>query len=715
MHIGLTGRIARASAARPWLTITLWVLLVGGAIALSGGLGSALVQDDSNLVATDSDTAAEIDQRERGIDDGPVAETIVVSASEGTSADALARAGEDAVAAALGVDGVDAAEISPAPSASGTSLLVSVTVAADHPERTGEDLLAATDALEEQGVEFLSFGPLTGEAMFDGLAEDTLVRGEVVGIGVAILILIGVFGALVAAGIPLLVSLVAITTAVGATAIVGSAFDLSFFIVNMITMMGLALGVDYTLVAVQRFREELAHGRTPLDAVGVTGATANRAVLFSGLTVLVSLAGMLIVPSTIMRSLGAGAMLSAIMAVVTALTLLPAVLRLLGHRINKGRVPLTRAGREPRVWRGVARTVTGRPVVSLVAGLAILIAIAVPAASMRLAFPGLEALPEDNEFRVAQEVLVDDFGYGSETTLVAIEGAADDAVAVEELAAWIDASPAYTDATIDWRGDTAFIDAKDVYGGADERAEQALGDLRAHIDDTALEAYVGGDQAESVDFTDIVTSSTPWVLLAVLGASFVLLLVAFRSIVIPATAIMLNLLSAAAAYGLMVMVFQWGVGADLLGMPQTDAIAPWIPLFLFAVLFGLSMDYHVFLLTRIKERHDAGDTTRAAVVHGLSRTGSLITGAALIMVAVFAGFALGDLAEFAQMGFGLAAAVILDATIVRTILVPSLMTLLGRWNWYLPRALQWLPQMRIEVEPQPRPAEQEPALVTAAR
>ncbi|MDN4471594.1 MMPL family transporter [Demequina zhanjiangensis] len=715
MTTGLTGRLARTSAARPWLTIAVWTLLVAAAVALSGSLGDALVQDDRNLVATESDAAAEIDARERGDAEAPISETIVVHGEPSLSASGLAEAADAAVAAALTVDGVESAAVSPAVSASGTSLLVQVTVAADHPDAAGEELLAATDALTTDGVEFLSFGQLTGEAMFDGLAEDTLMRGEAIGVGVAILILIGVFGALVAAGIPLLVSLVSITTAIGATAVVGAAFDLSFFIVNMITMMGLALGVDYTLVIVQRFREELSHGRTPLEAVGIAGTTANRAVLFSGLTVLVSLAGMLLVPSTIMRSLGAGAMLSAIMAVVTALTLLPAVLRLLGHRVNKGRVPLSRAGREPRAWRGIAHTVTGRPVVALVSGLAVLLALAVPFASMRLAFPGLEALPADNEFRVASEVLVGDFGYGSQSTVIAIEDAADDAATVDELAAWVEDSPAYAETTVDWRGDTVFIDTKDVYGGADERAEEAMLDLRAHVESTGLDAYVGGDQAESLDFASLITDATPWVLLAVLGASFVLLLLAFRSVVIPATAIVLNLLSAAAAYGLMVMVFQWGVGNDLLGMPQTDAIAPWIPLFLFAVLFGLSMDYHVFLLTRIKERHDAGDTTKVAVIHGLSRTGSLITGAALIMVAVFAGFALGDLAEFAQMGFGLAAAVIIDATVVRTILVPSLMTLLGKRNWYLPRALQWLPAMRIEAEPTAAPQEREPALVPATR
>ncbi|MDN4482733.1 MMPL family transporter [Demequina lignilytica] len=712
MTIALTGRIARASASRPWLTILGWVVLIAASVVLAGGLGDALTQDDRNLVTTESDTAAAIDSRERGDGTGPITETVVVQADDPAALAAGAEAAADATAT---VAGVESATVLPAPSQSGRSALVQIAVDRDHPEATGSDLLAAVDGLAVDGVTFSSYGPLTGEAMFDGLAEDTLVRGELIGIGVAVLILLVVFGALVAAGIPLLVSLVAITTAVGATAVVGAAFDLSFFIVNMITMMGLALGVDYTLVTVQRFREELAHGRSPLDAVTVAGSTANRAVLFSGLTVLVSLAGMLLVPNTLMRSLGAGAMLAAIMSVVTALTLLPAVLRLLGSRVNKGRIPLSRAGREPRAWRGIARVVTGRPVASLVTGLVALVALAAPIAGIRLAFPGLEALPADNEFRVASEVLVEDFGFGGESTVVAIEGASSDPAAVEQLAAWIEDSPGFAETTVDLRGDTAFIDTKDVYGGADPRAEEAIVDLRDHIAGTGLDAYVGGDQAGGLDFTALITEATPWVLLAVLGASFVLLLIAFRSIVIPATAILLNLLSAAAAYGLMVIVFQWGLGAELLGMPHTEAIAPWIPLFLFAVLFGLSMDYHVFLLTRIKERHDAGDTTKAAVVHGVSRTGSLITGAALIMVAVFAGFALGDLAEFAQMGFGLAAAVIIDATVVRTILVPSLMTLLGRWNWYLPRGLGWLPEMRIEAEPVPVRPEREPALVAAGR
>jgi len=417
-----------------------------------------------------------------------------------------------------------------------------------------------------------------------------------------------------------------------------------------------------------------------------------------------SLMGLLLVPSTIMRSLGAGAIIVAIMSVITALTLLPAVLRLLGHRVNKGRLPGAHPGREPRAWAAIARGVTRRPVFALVGGLAVLVALALPMASMRLTFPGTDSLPADNTFRQAVDTLVDDFGHGRQETYVVLPDA--DASQVDSLARSIEVADAFTDTQVEWFGESAIIVTDDVFDAADARAAAAITALRDVMVPDALagsgaKAYVGGEQAGSVDFTDLISDATPWVLLFILGTSFVLLLVTFRSVVIAGTAIALNLLSAAAAFGLLVAVFQWGWCADLLGMPQVDGIAPWLPLFLFAVLFGLSMDYHVFLLSRIKERHDAGDDTRTAVIHGLSRTGSLITGAALIMVAVFLGFALGDLAEFNQMGLGLAAAVIIDATIVRTLLVPAIMTVLGKANWYLPSWLNWLPQMRIEAPEAP--------------
>jgi RND superfamily putative drug exporter len=310
-------------------------------------------------------------------------------------------------------------------------------------------------------------------------------------------------------------------------------------------------------------------------------------------------------------------------------------------------------------------------------------------------------LPADNSIRGAQDILVQDFGWGRSSTLVAIEGASNAGPHITALAAAIEADPGFAETTVDNYGDVVFIDTKDFYDSADIRAEQSINRLRdeiipQYLGDAGTTVYVGGDQAGSMEFTDIILGATPSVLAVVLSASFVLLLVAFRSVVIPLTGIILNLLSTAAAYGLLVLVFQHGWGSGVLGMAQVSGIAPWIPLFLFAVLFGLSMDYHVFLLSRIKESYDSTGDTRTAVVAGLSRTGSLITGAALIMVAVFGGFAIGDLSEFAQMGFGLGAAVIIDATLVRTILVPSIMALLGDKNWYLPKWLSWLPKVTIE-------------------
>lgn len=707
MTPGITGRIARTAAARPWVTIGIWLIALAGAIYAAGGLGDALTQDERMLVETEAQVADDLDTALRGDLDADTVETIVVEADTARFGDADFTGALAALATQVGaVEGVASVSVptaeAPFPvSEDGTTALVSVSVEPDEDGAVAEALMAATEAAQTDGFTLRNIGPVTGEAAFDALAEESLLVGETIGIGVALVILVIVFGALVAAGIPLLVAIVSIIMAVGATAIVGQAFELSFFVVNMITMMGLALGIDYSLIMVQRFREELAHGRTVRDAVTVAGSTANRAVLFSGVTVVISLVGLLIVPSTIMRSLGAGAIIVAIMSVISALTLLPAVLQLLGHRVNKGRVPTAHPGREPRVWRAMANAVIRRPAVWAVAGVALLGVLAAPAASMRLTFPGIESLPEDNSIRLATETIVEDFGQGQASTLVAIENAGGARAAIEALADRIEGDEAFAETAVSWDGETAFIDTRDVHDSADPAAERAIERLRTEVVPAALAgtdavAHVGGDQADSVDFSDMIRSMAPWVLLIVLGSSFVLLLGAFRSIVVPALAIALNLLSTGAAFGLLVAVFQWGWGAELLGFPQVDGIAPWIPLFLFAVLFGLSMDYHVFLLSRIKERYDVTGDTKDAVAFGLSRTGSLITGAALIMVAVFSGFAIGDLAEFAQMGFGLAAAVIIDATIVRSILVPSLMTLLGRANWYLPSWLAWLPEVRIE-------------------
>ncbi len=728
MNVGFTGRIARSSARRPWVTLSVWAVALAAAVYFAGGLGDVVTQSDRNLITTESDHANDLRELNAPVVDttGPetAGESVIVTSTDSRFGEpAFDTAIEDVVAKLATLEGVYDVEAptqaAPYPvSESGYSALIQFELSTD-----GEAIEAFVEAVHElsaDGFTFLPYGQGSAELSFDSLAEDTLVKGEMIGIGVAIVILVIVFGAFAAAGIPLGVALVSIITAVGLAAIVGQAFELSFFVLNMITMMGLALGIDYTLVMVQRFREELAKGHTVTNSVTIAGNTANRAVFFSGITVIISLIGMLVIPSTIMISLGAGAMLVAITSVAGALTLLPAVLKLLGARVNRGRIPTAHPGEEPKTWKAIANAVTARPAIAAIAGIAILGALAAPIVSMRLAFPGTDSLPEDFEFRQASEILVEDFGYGQSTTYVTIKNPEGNDAAIAALADAIEAEVAFAETDVKIEGDVVVIYTEDVFDSADIRSENAINTLRDELIPAALGATnavasVGGGQAGSMDFTSLITDRVWLVLTIVLGSSFLFLLVAFRSIVIPLTSILLNVLSAAAAFGLLVAVFQYGWFSDIFGMPQVDGIAPWLPIFLFAVLFGLSMDYHVFLLSRIKEAHDNGEDTREAIAHGLGRTGSLITGAALIMVAVFGGFALGDMAEFSQMGFGLAAAVIIDATLVRSIIVPAVMSLLGKANWYLPSWLEWLPNMTIESAETPAPEvieeELEPALV----
>lgn len=706
MELGFTGRIARASAARPWVTVGVWAVLLAGAGAMATQLDGALSQEEHFLTSVESDRAADIAAAARGDQDAPEQETVVVTSSELTFADAEFQAALTRAADAVrGLDGVADVAVptpdQPQPvSASGHTALVTATLVADPPEGLGQEVNDALAAVSTDRVGVYPYGQESGVATFDTMAAEGMARGEAIGIGAALVILVLVFGALVASLVPLVVGGVAIVAAVGVTAVIGQAFDLSFFIVNMITMMGLALGIDYSLVVVQRFREELAHGASVPDAVAVAGDTASRAVFFSAITVLVSLAGLLVVPFTVMVSLGTGAIVVAATTLAAALTLLPALLRLLGHRVNAGRLPWAHPGAESRGWQRRARAVMRRPWLGVVLGIGLLVTLAVPVLSMRLTNASLDSLP-DVPYKRAVQTLTSEFGYGDATTTIAVTDAADAHAQVEALAAAVEADPAYTDAAVQWSGTTALVTARDAFDPSSQDAEAALQRLRGdlvpqHLAGTGAQASVGGDVAGTVDFKDVMSSSAPWVALIVLGCCLVLLLVSFRSLVVALTAVLLNVLSTGAAYGVLVAVFQWGWLADVLGVPRTDGITPWIPVFLFAVLFGLSMDYHVFLLSRIKERHSAGEGVRAAIEHGLSRTGSLITGAALIMVAVFAGFALGDLAPMSQMGLGLAVAVILDATVVRTVLVPALMALLGERNWYLPSWLRWLPHVHVE-------------------
>jgi RND superfamily putative drug exporter len=470
-------------------------------------------------------------------------------------------------------------------------------------------------------------------------------------------------------------------------------------------------------------------GLEKIDAIVASGATASRAVLFSGIAFVLAMCGMLLVPDTILRSLALGAILVGIVSVIAALTLLPAVLSLLGDRVNAVRIPvigrraISSAGTEGRFWSAIVHGVMRRPLLSLVAATAILLAAAVPVLSIDTGFSGLSTLPDRFPSKQGFDALNRDFpGTGVHPAEIVVEGNVSSAPvqsAIVKLKASLAGQEAFGSATERTSESTDLVVLSvPVTGDADGAdAAAAIRHLRADLipqafDNVDTVVLVGGASAENVDYFDIVGSWLPIVFAFVLGLSFILLTVAFRSIVIPAVAIALNLLVVGAAYGLLVLVFQNGVGNEIFGFQQVDTVEAWVPLFLFSVLFGLSMDYQVFLLSRIKERYTQTGDTAASVAFGVGSTARLITGAALIIIAVFSGFAAGDLVMFQQMGFGVAVALLLDATIVRCVLVPASMKLLGDWNWYLPSWLSWVPEVHVEGRASIAPETPEPAGAT---
>jgi putative drug exporter of the RND superfamily len=592
-------------------------------------------------------------------------------------------------------------------------------------EEDPEPLVSAVQAASGGDFEAGVTGNYTAGRDFTEVAGRDLKEGELqFGLPAAFVVLVLVFGALVAALLPLALAIFAIIVALGLTALLSQAFFLSTFILNMLVAMGLALGIDYALFIVSRFREERANGRGKNDAIAAAGATASRAVLFSGSAFVLAMIGLLLVPDTVMRSLALGAILVALVAMVAALTLLPALLALLGDRVNRLRVPflgrrlIERGGQEGRFWGAIVRVVLRRPGWSFAAAAAVLLLAAAPLLTMNLGQTGMAALSDDWPSKQGYLLLEETFpAAGTNPAEVVVEGDVDSAgvqAAIERLGEAVAADPGFGVQSVqpNETGEAALLTIPLVADSTSPDAVEALERLRAeHIPDAfagaEAEALVTGQTAGTIDYVGLMKTWLPIVIVFVLAMSFVLMTVAFRSVGIAGTAILLNLLSVGAAYGLVVGVFQHGIGGGVFGFAQVDFIEPWIPLFMFAVLFGLSMDYQVFLLSRIRERYTKTGDTNDAIAYGIGSTARLITGAALIIVAVFAGFAAGDLVMFQQMGFGVAVALLIDATVIRSVLVPAAMGILGRWNWYLPRRLEWLPHVEIEGPALPAPGEEQ--------
>jgi uncharacterized membrane protein YdfJ with MMPL/SSD domain len=717
----LTGRLARASSRHPWRTLALWaaaLVLAVGSIGTS--LGDVLTTDAEMTNNPESYRGYDLVRAHFPPSNDYVNELVVVYSRLLPVRDPAFRAKVESVAHSLEQTGVvqpvrtfyttgERRLVSP----NGHATILLVGLEGDGDEGIGR-VIDAVDAADTQGFDTTITGEFTADHDFTHLSQEDLEQGELqFGLPVALIVLLLVFGAVVAGLLPVLVALVSIVVALGLTALVGQAYDLSVYVVNMISGMGLALGIDYSLFVVSRFREERGRGSERLDAIATVGSTTSRAVLFSGSAFVLAMLGMVLVPDTILRSLATGAVLVGIVTVLAALTLLPAVLALLGDRVNALRVPwLGRraeegAGAEGRVWSRVVRRVTRAPGRAAAISIGALLLVAAPVLSIQTGLTGVRELPDRFHAKQGFTMLEREFGVGTPDSVQVVVGgdvrSAPLRQAIAELARRVGADRAFLAPELSTSpdGKVANVEALVAGDSRDERALRAVGSLRDRVVPAVfggLDAtvYVTGETAEVLDYRALTDLWLPIVFAFVLGLSFVLLTVAFRSIVLAAVAIGLNLLSVGAAYGLIVLVFLKGVGRDVLGFTEVDVIAAWLPLFLFAVLFGLSMDYTVFLLSRIREHVAAGERTTNAVERAVASTARIITGAALIIIAVFVGFAAGDQVEFQEMGFGIAVSLLIDATVVRLVLLPAVLALLGERTWYLPRWLGWLPHLEVE-------------------
>jgi uncharacterized membrane protein YdfJ with MMPL/SSD domain len=601
----------------------------------------------------------------------------------------------------------------------GRSVLVTFKLAGEDEtakERATATLAAtAAAARAHPGVRIAQFGGASADKALSKAFEKDFQRAEYLSLPITLIILIVAFGALVAAGLPLLLAVTAVMGTIGLLGPISQLMPLDESISSVVLLVGLAVGVDYCMFYLRREMEERDAGRTPEAALNAAAATSGRAVLVSGMTVMVAMAGMFLAGNAVFESFAVGTILVVAVAIVGSLTVLPAMLAFLGRKgwTEKGRVPYVsklrhRTKGESRVWGAILGRVLARPVVSLVLAGGLMVALAIPALGLHTINPGAAGLPRSLPIMQAYDRIEAAFPGGSEPAAVTVQ--ADDvrAPGVQAGIAALKARAATTPGlgqpvtvTTNPRNTLAIVDIPLAGNGTDDASEAALARLRDDvIPDTmgasGAQVNVTGMTAGSKDFNDTMKSHLPLVFGFVLGLTFLLLLVTFRSIVIPAVAIVLNLLSVAASYGVLKLVFQDGHGEGLLGFHSIGGITSWLPLFLFVILFGLSMDYHVFILSRIREAADRGMSTADAVSQGVRQTAGVVTSAAVVMVAVFAIFATLSSMEFKQMGVGLAAAILIDATIVRAVLLPATMKLLGEWNWYLPRGLGWLPSLRRE-------------------
>ncbi|GGT58093.1 membrane protein [Streptomyces coeruleorubidus] len=723
---GLAARAGGWSARHRWAAVGIWVLFVVLAMGLGSAAGRVDVKDSDQLKG-ETHTAAKIIE-DAGIDE-PASETVLIQARDSgpKATDAEFRDAVTAVVRAVEGTGRVTDVTSPYDtktiSKDGRSALVQFDMRgeADTAGERVEPVLKAVEGVQKDHAS-LRIEEIGGASMmktFDDAVGDDFKKAEYSAVPVALGILLIAFGALVAALLPVALAITAIMATMGLMGVVSHAVPMTDAANSVMLLVGLAVGVDYCLFYLRREREERAAGRDAQTALRIAAATSGRAIVVSGVTVCVAMAGMLFTGLAEFEAMGLASLMVVAVAMVGSVTVLPALLSLLGERVEKGRIPFLRRRKqggngESRFWTAVLRRVLARPVVSVAVAAGALLAIAAPAVGMKT-----QNLTLDQEFGDSLPIvqtynrLNEAFPGGSDPAEVVVR--ADDINAPEVRSALADfreravssgASRGPVEIKLHDAQNLAFVYVPLVGGSDLDKAGASLEKLRDDVRPATLgkvdgiEAPITGQVAGSKDFNDQLAGAVVPVFAFVVVFAFALMLLSFRSLTIALTSIVLNLLSVGAAYGILVAVFQHGWGASLVGAEGVGAIITWLPLFLFVILFGLSMDYHVFVVSRIREARLRGLDTKDAIRHGVVTTAGVVTSAAVIMVAVFAIFGTLSMQSMKQMGVGLAAAVLIDATIIRGVLLPAVMALLGERNWYLPKWLHRLPDLTHDEAPQ---------------
>ncbi|MCB0828070.1 MAG: MMPL family transporter [Solirubrobacterales bacterium] len=701
-----TTRIAQWSTTHRKLAIFGWLAFVVAAVAIGGSIGTKTL-DGADL------STGEAQRAERALERAelkPNTELVLVQNSE-------LSAGDQQFAAVVGevTTGLESTRYvenvsSPsngggAVSEDGHSALVEFEIAGDstQAETRVNRSLAAVNAVRRAnpGYSVRQFGDASASKAINQVFADDLRQAETLSLPITLIILVIAFGSLVAAGVPLLLAISAVAATIGLVAIPSQFFPVDESLTSVILLIGLAVGVDYSLFYLRREREERAAGKSPDDALATAAVTSGKAILVSGLTVMVAMAGLLITGDSTFISFAIGTIMVVGVAMFASLTILPALLSWLGDRVEKGRIPFTKKLRRPagesRFWAGLVARVMRRPVVSIAVAGGALLVLAVPGIGLNTVVTGPSDFPQDlpvvKTYNQVQEAFPSEGSQSSVVVEAADVKSGEVATGIDNLVRKADRSDLLIPgATVTYSDDGTVADvAIPTPGeGTDASSAAALAEIRDDLVPATVGAVdgvvvnVSGNAAESHDYNQLLSQRMPLVFAFVLGLAFLLMLITFRSIVIPLKAIALNLLSVGAAYGMLALIFQHGWGESLLGFQSNGGVTTWLPLFMFVILFGLSMDYHVFILSRVREYHNRGMSTDEAVRKGIATTAGTVTSAAVVMVAVFAIFATLSIIDMKEMGVGLAFAVLIDATIIRGVLLPASMKLLGERNWYLP-------------------------------